>query len=76
MSNIIAFANLHPFLFAAIIIWIVIWKGLVLWETAKRNSIFWFVIFLVLNTLSVGEIIYYICIKIIEKREKAKIAEV
>jgi phosphoglycerol transferase MdoB-like AlkP superfamily enzyme len=73
MTNISEFANTHPFLLAIIIIWLLIWKGLVLWKSAKRNNIFWFMIFLVLNTLSVGEIIYYVCIKIKERKEKIEI---
>ncbi|MGB8816020.1 MAG: DUF5652 family protein [Minisyncoccia bacterium] len=73
MINIIEFVKLHPIIFLIVLSWLIVWKGLALWISAKRNNAFWFVIFLVVNTLSIGEIIYYIYIKISEKREKTEI---
>ncbi len=39
-------------------LWSVVWKGLALWRAAKRDSVGWFVLFLVLNTAGILEIIY------------------
>lgn len=43
---------------AALIIWSVVWKGLALWRAAHEGSKVWFVVFLVVNTLGILEILY------------------
>lgn len=40
------------------ILWSLLWKGLALWRAAKRGDMWWFIAFLVLNTLGILEIIY------------------
>ncbi len=45
-------------LFIIIILWVIFWKGLALWHAVKRNEKGWFIAILVLNTLSVLELIY------------------
>lgn len=44
--------------FILLIIWSTVWKGLALWRAAKQNSTVWFVVFVILNTAGVLEIIY------------------
>lgn len=39
-------------------LWSVLWKGLALWHSGRRGQVWWFVIFLVVNTLGILEIIY------------------
>ncbi len=41
-----------------IFLWSVLWKGLALWHSSRRGQAWWFVIFLVVNTLGILEIIY------------------
>jgi len=41
-----------------ILIWSLIWKGIALWKAARKNSIMWFVILLIVNTLGILEILY------------------
>lgn len=41
-------------------IWSVFWKGSVLWVTARRSQTGWFILFLILNTAGIAEIIYLI----------------
>lgn len=49
--------NLLLILIAAAI-WTIPWKGLALWRAARNNQKIWFIVFLVLNTLAVLEILY------------------
>jgi len=44
--------------FILLLIWSLIWKGLALWKTARRGETVWFVIFLIVNTAGVLEILY------------------
>jgi hypothetical protein len=41
-----------------IVLWSLVWKGLTLWVTARRGDKLWFIVFLVLNTAGIGELIY------------------
>jgi len=45
-------------LFAILIIWSVIWKGIALWKAAKNDNLKWFVVLLVVNTAGILEILY------------------
>ncbi len=45
------------FVFVAFI-WSILWKGLALWRSAKRGDMWWFIAFLLINTLGILEIIY------------------
>lgn len=45
-------------LFAVIIIWSIVWKGMALWRAARAGSKPWFVALLVVNTLGILEILY------------------
>lgn len=40
------------------LIWSTAWKGLALWNAALNKQLYWFVAFLVLNTLGILEIVY------------------
>ena len=52
------FSLVGSILITAVIIWSVIWKGLALWKSARAGSKVWFVVFLVVNTLGILEILY------------------
>jgi len=49
-------------LFAVLIVWSLIWKGLGLWFSAQRKSKPWFIVILLVNTLGILEIIYIIVV--------------
>lgn len=41
-----------------ILIWSLIWKGLALWKAARKGDEGWFIVFLIINTLGILEILY------------------
>ena len=49
-------------------VWVAIWKGLAFWKSARRKQIVWFIVFLVINTAGILEIIYLLIYK--GKRDK------
>jgi|TARA_B100001971_G_C17652495_1_gene268727 predicted membrane protein len=53
-----AISEMNPWLLAIILLWILFWKGTALWKAARKNSPFWFIALLVINTLGLLEIIY------------------
>lgn len=44
------------------LVWSLLWKGLALWRAAKRDDMWWFLAFLVINTFGILEIIYLFAI--------------
>lgn len=40
------------------LIWSIVWKGMALWKAARHGDKGWFVVFLIVNTLGLLEIIY------------------
>lgn len=60
-----------PATFALFLVWSFFWKGFALWHAAKRGEKWWFIIFLVVNTVGILEITYIFFIaKIPEFRSK------
>lgn len=47
-----------PLLLGLIALWIIPWKGISLWKSARRGEKWWFIALLVVNTLGVLEILY------------------
>jgi len=41
-------------------VWSIVWKGLALWKSAKKNQKYWFIVLLVINTLGLLEIVYIV----------------
>ncbi len=39
-------------------IWSIPWKGVALWRSARNGQIGWFIVILIVNTLSILEILY------------------
>ncbi len=48
----------HQSLSFVAIIWSMFWAGLALWHTAKRGKVGWFLVFMLVHTLGLLEIIY------------------
>lgn len=40
------------------LLWSLVWKALALWKSARRGSKVWFIVFLVVNTVGILEILY------------------
>ena len=53
-------AHLFPFALVVVIVWSLIWKGFALWYAATGRQKAWFIVFLIVNTLGILEIIYLI----------------
>ncbi len=41
-----------------VLVWSIVWKGLALWKSARTDSKVWFIVFLIVNTLGILEILY------------------
>jgi len=40
------------------IVWVMPWKAVALWRSARNGSVPWFIVLLVINTLGILEILY------------------
>ena len=46
-----------------LIAWTAIWKGIALWHSARNKQMGWFIVFLIVSTVGILEIIYLIFFK-------------
>ena len=47
-------------LIVPLIAWSVLWTGLALWHSARRSEKWWFIIFLIVHTAGILELLYLI----------------
>ncbi|MDD4784880.1 MAG: DUF5652 family protein [Candidatus Shapirobacteria bacterium] len=57
MNNIISLLS-QPQFYLPFLLWTLVWKGLALWKAATKKQLIWFVLLLIINTMSLFEIIY------------------
>ncbi len=55
-----------PFLSSALLVplvlWSVIWKGIALWQAARRDQLGWYIALLIINSVGVLPIIYILLV--------------
>ena len=56
-----------------LLLWSLVWKGIALWRAAQRGDRWWFIIFFVVNTLGVLEIIYLLYTR--DKKREPSLSE-
>ena len=63
MNTIMQVLNPHSPILYILIVWTMIWKGIALWHSARNKQMGWFIVFLIVNTVGILEIIYLIFFK-------------
>jgi NADH:ubiquinone oxidoreductase subunit 6 (subunit J) len=58
LNEIAASLGISVWLLVVVFIWSFVWKLLALWKSARRKQIVWFVVFALVNTLGILEILY------------------
>ena len=76
LSGLATQLGIPLWLFAIILVWIVIWKLLALWKSARNNHITWFILLAIINTVGILEILYiYVFSKLGRKGDKKQIVK-
>jgi hypothetical protein len=57
-ESLAAYSGLPIWLIIIALTWSLIWKGFALWKSARRTNTIWFVVFLLVHTLGILEILY------------------
>ena len=71
LSGLATQLGIPVWLFAIILVWIIVWKLLALWKSARNNQIVWFLVIAVINTVGILEILYiYVFSKFGKKSKK------
>ena len=52
-------------------VWELIWKGIAMWDTAKKGKSTWFVFILILNTVGILPLVYLLFFK--DKKKKGSV---
>lgn len=58
LSDIAAQLGVSLWLLVVMFIWSSVWKFLALWKSARKNNVAWFIVFALVNTIGVLEILY------------------
>lgn len=58
MADILQYLTLESPVFYILMVWVIAWKGLGLWYSARNRQKNWFIAMLLLNTLGIVPIIY------------------
>lgn len=73
LSGIATQLGIPFWIFAIILVWIIVWKLLALWKSARNNHAVWFIVLAVVNTVGILEILYiYVFSNIFLKKESAR----
>lgn len=59
-NDILVFASLFWGVMLVLIVWSTVWKGLALWQAARRGEKGWYIVMLILQTAGILEIIYLV----------------
>ena len=66
------FSILAPGFFIPLVVWSAVWSGLALWNAARRGEKWWFILFLIVHTAGILEILYLIFVVKLFSSEKIK----
>ena len=69
MEELVIFSEEYRTFLIFLFIWSIPWKGFALWKSARRGEKVWFVVFLLVNTIGILEILYLFYFS--EKKVKA-----
>lgn len=50
----------RPEVLIPFMLWSLVWKGLSLWKAASKQQLWWFIVLLTINTMTVVEIVYLV----------------
>ncbi len=73
LENLASQLGIPIWLFAMILVWIIVWKLLAMWKSARNNHIPWFLIIAIINTVGILEILYIYVFSKIGKKENKKV---
>lgn len=75
-SNLDLFAYAFPgvpiWLITVVLIWSLVWKGFALWKSARKDSLPWFLVILIVNTAGILEILYLFVFSEMGRKTSAK----
>jgi hypothetical protein len=57
----------NRYILLAFVIWDGIWRGLALWQSAKKSQKYWFIALLIVNSMGLLPIIYLLISKYLNK---------
>ncbi len=58
LSQIASLFGIPLWLLFIVLIWNLFWKGMALWKSARKSHATWFVVFLLIQTMGILEILY------------------
>jgi len=66
LNSLIQSLGIPIWLFVTVLVWIYTWKLIALWTAARKQSLSWFIILALFNTMGILEIVYVMLISKME----------
>jgi len=63
-------ATLELVILLALLAWTLPWKGIAMWKAAHKEHKIWFIVFLIVNTVAILEILYIFWFSKIVRKKK------
>jgi hypothetical protein len=67
LNQVMNLSGFALFLFVLILVWASVWKFIALWKAARKGSLGWFIVFALVNTVGILEILYIFIISEMKK---------
>ena len=58
MNNFLNLSSVPLVVIVVLLLWTLPWKAVALWRAAQRKDLVWFIVFFLVNTLAILEILY------------------
>jgi hypothetical protein len=58
VNQVMNLNGIYLVLFVIMLIWSAVWKYIALWKAGRNNHLVWFIIFALVNTVGILEILY------------------
>ena len=68
------YLGIPSWLLVLIVIWSLAWMGIAMWMAARKNHMIWYVIFLLIHTIGILEILYIFVFSKMGRRQAPTIA--
>lgn len=76
LSELASQMGISLWLLVVIFLWSAVWKFLALWKSARKNNLVWFIVFALVNTVGILEILYiYVFSDMKNEPKKEKISD-
>ena len=74
VSSIAASFGIPVWLLLLVLIWSMVWMAIGMWKAARKNHLIWFIVFLLVHTIGILEILYVFVLSEVKRKPEIPVA--